>query len=283
VPNPVVQIIQDYNTLEVTWDDNVEVDYYNLYETNNYSSFPTEPTTTNIVVNNFTDDISLVHKKFYKITAMIGDQESEGIKIGIYTEELNNGFNLVSLPFYLNNYELKDSENNGVTFSTNNECLLAIWRFDSATKNFEKTDWENDAFIPSTGSEGFQEIESDEGYFFETNTTCNLKIGGMVSQDNISTNIYDDLNLVSFMSAEEKTLPTNYEPRLLVTNPSDSIHTINRFNSSTQKFEVTTYLKDEGLPWGWWPSVNNSHFTKLKPLEGYYFTSYSSATLTYKP
>ena len=283
VPDPEAEVSIDENNIIISWPENSEVDYYNLYETDNYSNFPQEPTMTELTLNQIIEDISLFDNKFYKIKSIIGNRESEGVRVGIYRQFLNEGFNLLSMPFYLSDYELKDSENDGLRFSTSSDCLRSIWRFDSDTKTFEKTDWEGGTFIPSTGSENFQELSRNEGYFFETDDVCTLKIAGIVPQNIITKELYEDLNLISWMGAEEQILPTNYAPRLLVTNPEDSIHTINRFNSTTQRFEITTYLKEDGIPWGWWPSSNNMHFTKLRPLEGYYFVSSSVASLTYTP
>ncbi|MCC7573994.1 hypothetical protein KO361_00175 [Candidatus Woesearchaeota archaeon] len=287
VPDPVLETtLYENNTIRIEWTDEPDAEYYNIYLTNNYEEgFPEEPNITSYTLNFLEENLTGINKLFYKITMISNGRESEiGGQAGINTQELKEGFNMISLPFYLNNYELENGENNGFRFNTNESCTLTLWEYDPENGGFKKTDWINNKFEPSTGNEDFTELNPQRGYFLETNKNCELKIAGNVPIQNETITLEEELNLVSWLSAKEKELPQNYEEPLIITDPEYSVTAINRFNATTQTYELTIHeFNDEEEPWGWWPAPGNEHFTKLVPMEAYYFHSNTQATWRHKP
>jgi len=262
-------------SLLINWSSIGVADSYNLYISDNYSDgFGATPNITGLTTLNYTDNnADESFRRFYKISSKRGDAEAlSDLTVGKYEQELNEGLNMVSLPFILDDYELENGTNKGYVPYLDNNCLVSIWRYER-NNQFDRTDWIDGKFVPASGSEDFTSLNQEEGYWFETNSSCTYTTAGKVLFENKNITLNQGLNLVPWFSPERKKLPTYAEPILINTSPANSVEAIDRFNSSTQRFEVTIHWLIGGTPWGWWPSANNTYFTFLEPVEGYYFDS----------
>jgi hypothetical protein len=286
VPNPNVSTSLTNNTFTLVWEAEPDATSYNIYIIENFSQgFFETPNVTGLTQTNYTISTEDANNYFYKITTVSDDKESVvGSFAGYYTFNLNEGFNMMSFPFLIGSYELKNSTNNGFTFNLDSDCLLSLWRYDSSGSSFEKTDWIGGEFVPASGSESFTSLEKTKGYFLETSTGCVLKIGGIVPTQNETIGLADTNNLVPWLSVNEKTLPSGFEPSIINTDPAFTVRFINKYNSNNiVGFDTTAFYFDGGEPWGWFPSSGSENFTSLKPGEGYYFNSIETATWIHDP
>jgi len=252
--------------------------------TDNYSAgFQATPNITGITQTNYTDITSnITTKRYYKISAVRSQAESFATQpVGKQNATLYSGFNLISSPFIYGNLDLYNGTNSGYNLTLNDSCLVSLWRYSNS--GFERTDWITDRFVPASGSENFTSVNNSKGYWIETNNTCEITYAGRVPVNNITIGLSQGYNLAPWTTVEEKTLPMNYDPVIINTNPQNAIQTIDRYNASTQQFEVTVHYLVGTTPWGWYPSYNNPGFTSLVPSEGYYFESQPASTWTHQP
>ena len=278
-----IQILPNQSVL-INWTPLLEADTYNIYISENYSAgFHSSPNITGLTSTQYVDDeANITNRRFYRISSVRGIAETPGIyDVGIYSIQLYSGFNMISNPFLLKNYELKNDTNDGFKFNTDSDCLLSVWNYQSGS--FERADWVSGSFYQASGSENFTHLNESDGYWLETNNSCILRFAGIVPKDNMTRSLSTSFNLVPWLSVEPRILSTNYEIPTITTIPENSITAINRFNASNQQFEVTIHYLISGTPWGWWPSFNNQYFTSLVPVEGYYFDSSTNAVWYHKP
>lgn len=254
---------------------------YSIYMTDNLTEgFSATPNVTGLTQLNYTDSTAnQTVRRFYRISAIRDTVETFAeVDLGKYETDLFTGFNLISIPFLLYEYTLKNATNNGYIFETNktnSNCITSLWRY-SESEGHKRTDWLAGEFIPATGSEDFIELNETKAYWLELNESCRLFTVGEVLDFNLSINLDDGLTATSWTSGEDKKLPTDYEPIIFHTNPPYSIEAINRFNSTNQTFEVTIHYLVGGTPWGWYPSFDNQNFLRTYPMEGYFFSSNAS-------
>jgi hypothetical protein len=62
--------------------------------------------------------------------------------------------------------------------------------------------------------------------------------------------------------------------------PSSCLKALNRFDVTSQRFEVSIHYMVYGEPWGWWPSYNNQDFRTLKLGEGYIIEALEDCEVT---
>ena len=268
----------DNGSIFLNWSNMTFADSYELYFTTNYSSgFLESPDIGSIYSLNYTDgDADTSDMKFYQVASIRGDAKAlSTLHLGKYEASLYKGFNLISIPFTLSNYSLKNSTNNGYYFSTDTDCIKSIWSY-NPTNGFKRSDWISGYFVPAIGDEDFEFISNDSGYWLETDDNCTVTYFGRLPSNNLSISLFQGYNAVPWFSVENKELPINYATPLINTNPENSVKSINRFNAQNQSFEVTIHYIISGSPWGWYPSWNNKDFTSLNPTLGYYFDSNES-------
>jgi hypothetical protein len=273
-----IEILEN-GSLVINWSSVGAADNYSIYISDNYTEgFASTPNITGLSVLNYTDnDADEKFRRFYRISSERGEGEAlSTLTVGKYEEELSEGLNMISLPFIIDNYDLENGTNNGYVPHLNNDCLVSLWRYEGANQ-FDRTDWVDGKFVPASGSEDFTSLNESEGYWIEANSSCTYTAAGKVLFEDTNITLSQGLNLVPWLVPERKELPTYSNPILINTTPANSVEAIDRFNSSTQRFEVTIHWLVGGTPWGWWPSANNTYFTFLNPVEGYYFDSSQQA------
>ncbi len=269
----------------LNWSNVTLADSYELYFTTNYSSgFLGSPDITPIYALNYTDNNHESNAmKFYQVASIRGDAKAiSNIHLGKYESALYTGFNLISIPFVLSNYTLKNQVNNGYYFRTDTDCVESLWKYEPSA-GFKRTDWLSGYFVPAIGDEDFTSISNDSGYWLETDDNCIVTYFGMVPSNNLNISLSQGYNTVPWFSVEDAQLPTDYAPVLINTEPENSVKSINRFNAQNQSFEVTIHYIVSGSPWGWYPSWNNKDFTSLNPAKGYYFDSNEVSVWSHSP
>ena len=103
---------------------------------------------------------------------------------------------------------------------------------------------------------------------------------GIVPTNNMDIGLGHGWNVVGWYSTNSSTLPVGGSSAYpIVVNPVDSVDAIDRYNPTSDEFEVTIY-------WGsnvWWPSLDNQDFTTIDPTVGYYFDVNQIATWQHDP
>ncbi|MCF7865842.1 hypothetical protein K9M18_00200 [Candidatus Woesearchaeota archaeon] len=283
-PTDIYIKINQNKSTTINWTNIPEAESYNVYITNNFTAgFPLTPNVSGIITNEFTDQTAnTTIQRYYKISTQRNTIEASSNEyVGKYESELQTGYNMISSPLTYSDLELENGTNNAYTFNPNNQCIQSLWKYESGT--FKRSDWLTDKFVPASGSEDFISINSTEGYWIETNQTCNITYIGKIKEINSTISLNTGPNLVSWYTINEKTLPTNYQTPIINTNPTNSVQAINRFNAITQEFELTIHYVITGTAWGWWPSFNNQEFLSLKPTEGYYFDANQTNIWEHEP
>ncbi|MBI2133958.1 hypothetical protein HYU11_04720 [Candidatus Woesearchaeota archaeon] len=284
IPSNITPFARNGKNVTLNWTNETFAERYAIFITDNFTSgFQAVPNET-ITDTNWTDiNTSNDRARYYRIAAIKNDQNmTTVITAGKYELKMNEGWNFISIPFNLTNYELENGSNSGFDFSPTSDCIRSLWRF-NASQQFERTDYNGTAWIPATGSENFTHIQRGKGYWVETNDTCSLTFLGIVPETNLTQTLNEGWNMVSWHSVENKTLETNNGAPLIVTSPANKIQAINRYNPGTMQFEVTVFYMDGETPWGWWPSWNNQEFTQMEPSRGYYIDSTGDTTWTHTP
>ncbi|MBE0524306.1 MAG: PKD domain-containing protein [Methanosarcinales archaeon] len=185
-----------------------------------------------------------------------------------YTIALNSGWNLISAPLNLTTWELGEKAASGNPLNVTPEnCLTSIYRYNSSTGLFEKSDHFDDwGWWPATGSESFTELEPGKGYWVMAKNNCDLTFTGTASSY-LDIALNKGWNLVGWYSMMEALLGEEAvvgDP--LDVTPENSLTSIYRYNSSTGLFEKSDHFDD----WGWWPATGSENFTKLEPGRGYW-------------
>jgi hypothetical protein len=293
-------LADDNESIVLDWNDVGYADSYNIYIIDSFSDeFGPTPDVSGLTDSNYTDSSAGDKRtRFYKIAAVRGSANKTTIKIvGKYKVELVNNtnsatdWNLISLPLNITNFELNNGTNNGYDLPVKPlYCIKSLWYYNSTTGEFKRTDYNGSAWIPAAGSENFTSLESGRGYWAEVNQSCNLTFVGEIPTTNLTIRLDEGWNLVGWYSSNSSNLPMTsaatgwsqpeppYYP--VNVNPSGAVRAIDRYNSITDRFEVTLHY---GGNWGWWPSSNNPDFTALEPTRGYYFDVAPAATWEHKP
>ncbi len=181
---------------------------------------------------------------------------------------LKSGWNLISAPLNLAVWELgNESEAGNPLNVTPANCLSSIYRYNTTTGLFEKSDHFDDwGWWPATGSESFTKLEPGRGYWVMAKSDCNLTFTGTEPSDlNIALN--KGWNLIGWYSISEALLgeeATVGNP--LNVTPENSLTSIYRYSTASGQFEKSDHFDD----WGWWPATGSENFTKLEPGRGYW-------------
>lgn len=271
---------EDY-TVNLTWPAVSYADSYAIYLSTNYDSGFAQ-NVTGITSTNWTDArANDSDRRYYRVAAVRGAANQTSVLSAgrqrtelVYTPQQATGWNLVSLPFNLSRFELHNGSNAGYDLPVRPaNCVRTLWRFNAST-GWERSDYNGTAWLPGIGDENFTALEPGRGYWFEVNQSCNLTLAGIAPQDNKEVNLTQGWNLAGWYSTNTSTLPINAAPAYPVNvDPANSVAAIDRYNATTNRFEVTIHYDD----WGWWPSWNNQDFTALEPGRGYYFDVLSAS------
>ncbi|RMD66549.1 hypothetical protein D6817_03910, partial [Candidatus Pacearchaeota archaeon] len=183
-------------------------------------------------------------------------------------------FELVGVPFNLTTFELNNGTNNGYNPpSLPANCILSIFRYNGS--RFEETVNDNGVWTPAIGDESFTKLESARGYWFETNSQCNVSFAGKVPTSNITKKINTTFSVNGWYSPYSPTLGnvTAYGDPIKV-QPAGAVTDLFRYNASKASsnpqqggFQGVHYFSS----YGWWPFFGDEDFNKLEPGKGYYF------------
>ncbi|MFH1850074.1 MAG: hypothetical protein ABH879_07895, partial [archaeon] len=291
-PILAVTLDSDTETLNLTWPESSYADSYNIYYTDDYSGgFSSVPNVTGITDTNWTDSgANSAAARFYKVAAVKGEAVTITVSVAGKQEQqfdynLAGGSDWVlgSLPMGLSNWTLDNGTNNGYDFPLRPaECVTGIWRYnESNTGNeWEHLSRDDHSWIPDAEDENFRSLEGGRGYWFEINSSCNFTLVGEVPRNDTNISLYEGWTVTGWYSPNASALPSPEPPAFPVNvDPAGSVRAINRYNTETNKWEVTIHYDD----WGWWPSWNCRDFTSLEPNRGYYFDMIDNATWMHDP
>ncbi|MFC1648284.1 hypothetical protein ACFL1B_02385 [Nanoarchaeota archaeon] len=283
--NGSIELSSNLQDVILNWEPVTEAVDYDIFITENFTKgFDSTPNITGVTDSNYTDTTaSSSSKKFYMIRANRGNANKNFTTyFGKSDLQQEYGLNLVSLPFVPQSTVLSTGSNNGFEFKLQPDCLLSLWRYSSGS--FERSDWNGTGFTPAAGSETFTSLAVNKGYWIDTNSSCKLTFIGEVSNTNTTVPLSEGWTIVPWHSVERKKLPTDEEAPLIIVNPAQSVKTINRYNSTSSSFELTSlFILGNGTTWGWFPSFTNPDFTHMDPNRGYYFDTTPAATWEHEP
>ena len=288
-----ISLAQDNETVNISWSGAPYAQSYNIYiidsYDDNFGPIPNHTTTE----SNYSDNSSAnASRRFYKVAAVKGNVNKTSVKtVGKFEFELINNsdaltdWNLISIPLNITNGTLNNGSNNGYDIRVKPlYCLKALWLYNATTGEPKWTSFNGSAWLPASGSDNFTTIEAGRGYWAEVNKSCNITFVGEVPMSNLSVPLEIGWNVVGFHSPNSSRLPQNYQnPYPVVVNPANSVHAINRYNATTDQFEVTIHFTVSGNDWGWFPSSANRNFLHIDPTKGYYYDVLNPATWAHKP
>ncbi|MCE8425608.1 MAG: hypothetical protein J5U17_07515 [Candidatus Methanoperedens sp.] len=197
-----------------------------------------------------------------------------------YSISLSSGWNLISIPLNLSTWILGDESAVGNPLNvTPVNCLSSIYRFNSTSKLFEKSDHiTNWGWWPAAGPVKFTELEPGRGYWVMANIDCDLTLTGIAPSD-LDIPLEPGWNLIGWYSMKESVLgQESVEGNPLNVTPSNSLTSIYRFNSTSKLFEKSDHIAD----WGWWPAAGPVKFTELEPGRGYWVNATNEAVWRHK-
>ena len=267
----------------INWSTVSGSDEYSIYVSDDYNAGWDEVPNATVSISGYIDTgAGGGRERYYKISSIRSDAETIRTQaVGKYRVPLTSGLNLVSFPFITSALVLENGTGTGFRFSTDQLCVRALWRYTGT--GYQRTDWNGSVFTPGIGSSTFRNVSMNESYWLETNATCNLTMLGNVPLQNNTRAMRSGRNLLSWSTVQNVTLPTDSQPPLFITTPSNRIETINRYNPGAGTFEVTVHYVVDGTPWGWFPSVENPDFISMEPSRGYFFNTAGTATWTFDP
>ncbi|MFH1642215.1 MAG: hypothetical protein ABIC04_04910 [Nanoarchaeota archaeon] len=285
--NVTISLRSDFSII-INWSNASYADSYSIYYANNYTG-EFVPIATGITDLNWTDiDAETFTQRFYKVATGRGNVYANGsVIVGKYDVELVNsslyhsGWNLISIPFSLNNWELYNGTNGGYEPHVQPaQCITSMWRYNGTT-GWERTDNLKGNWTPAAGDENFTSLEAGRGYWFEVNTSCNLTFVGQVPTINKDISLLEGYNIVGWHSPNSSDLLISGEPPYypVIVDPVNSVAAIDRYNAESNTFELIVHYDS----WGWWPSAGNPGFTTLDPTTGYYFDVSPAATWQHDP
>jgi hypothetical protein len=288
-----ISLLSDNDTVNLSWSPQPYVDRYAVYVINDFNEeFSATP---NFTINhaNFSDrEGANKTTRFYRVSAIKGNvNETTNVTLGKYEFTfLNNSpsqfdWQIFSLPFNTTNFTLTNGSNGGADLRVRpHGCIKSLYSYNATIDQFYRTDYNGTVWRPVAGSENFTFLTPGLGYWAEFNRTCNITFVGEVPRANITIPLETGWNVLGWYSPNASTLPTDYAPpNPITTSPTYSIQAIDRYNPSTDLFEVTIHYMDGSLGWGWWPSYNNDQFTSIEPTQGYYFDSTQQGTWIHEP
>lgn len=280
-------------TENITIDEDVEIDWSPVDFADNYSIYYTDDLDndfsilqTGITDSNWTDPgADSVPERYYLIAANVNGTEINTTKIiGKKDYYSDNNWSLISVPFNISDWILKNSTYDGFNPHTEpDNCLVSIYRYNITGDCFAQTDIMGDEWYPASGCDGFTDnsLEPSRGYWFFSNETCRIIFSGEVTDTETVVNyqLDTDYNIVGWYSPVNATLPTGGEPPYypVEVDPVDSVWLAIRYDDDTQTFQHTGHYDG----WGWWPYLGSEDFVSLESMRSYYFVSDNPATWTY--
>ena len=277
----------DGSQLNITWTRKEYADEYYILTRDRYEDTPVSTPLATTQSDNYTDNTVIsATSRFYSIATARANTNVTTFEVGKFNVTLPyntgaaNDFHLVSLPLGLFNYELNNGTNNGYNIpGTALDCVETIWRY-NGTDMFDRTDNVDGVWLPGMGTENFTHLQPGVGYWFETNGSCIAVFAGVVPSRNVSESLAAEWNIIGWNSPNQTDLPIDDAPPYPIdVNPAGIVQAIDRYNSSTNRFEVTIFFPG----YGWFPSFNNPNFTKLDPNVGYYFDTSQTGTWLHDP
>ena len=285
--NLTAELVSDNVSVLINWSAKAYADSYSIYAKEDYTD-EFVMIDSGITDLNWTDiNAGSYATRFYKVVTVRGDANAISIITAgkqdvslTYEDEAATDWNLLSIPFKLNNWELDNGTNNGYDFPVQPaNCIGSLWKY-NISNGWGKTDYENGHWIPATGSESFTSLEPGRGYWFEVNKSCTLTYVGIVPTDNMDIGLGMGWNVVGWYSTNSSTLPIGGSSAYpIIVNPADSVGAIDKYNPTSDSFEVTIHYDG----WGWYPSGDNKDFTTLDPSIGYYFDVNQTAIWQHDP
>jgi len=265
--NLTAELTSDNVSIIINWSAKAYADSYSIYAKEGYTD-EFALINSGITDLNWTDsNAGSYTTRFYKVAAVRGyANAASALTAGkqdvnlVYEDEAVTDWNLLSIPFKLNSWELNNGTNNGYDFPVQpSNCISSLWRYNIST-GWNRTDYENGHWTPATGSESFISLEPGRGYWFEVNNSCTLTYVGIVPTENRDIGLGQGWNVVGWYSTNASNLIMNVEPPYypIIVNPVNSIGAIDRYNPT-------------------------SDFTTLDPGIGYYFDAIQIATWQHDP
>ncbi len=282
---------EDSQSINLTWNSTV-FDSFNVYISNNYSQFSATPNVTGLLQRNFTDFGADEQKqRYYRVSAVVGTAEQLSNRtVGKYTFELDENWNLVSLPLNttLKTLGLENVSGNPLAVRPINS-LLSIYRYNTTSQSFQGTDHTpNYGWIPAGPSETLNALEPGLSYWFEMNSTaclnfsCNLTIVGEIPSFNVTIQLVSPWTLAGWLSLREANLSEeSVAGNPVVLSIPNELLRLYRFNASLDRFEKTDHYVD----YGWAPAQDqySREFQTISPTRGYYFRMNSSPIWYHDP
>ncbi|MCE8425605.1 MAG: hypothetical protein J5U17_07500 [Candidatus Methanoperedens sp.] len=184
-----------------------------------------------------------------------------------FTISLKSGWNLISIPLNLTTWILGDESAVGNPLNvTPTNCLSSIYRYNSTSKLFEKSDHiSNWGWWPAAGPVKFIELEPGRGYWVMAQQDFILTFTGTAPSDR-DVHMASGWNLIGWYSMNEAALGEESvvgDPLNVTTR--NSLTSIYQFNSTSDLFEKFDHIAD----WGWWPAPGPVRFAEMEPGRGY--------------
>lgn len=190
---------------------------------------------------------------------------------------LKSGWNLISVPLKLINWELGEEIKVGNPFNEKPEnCFSSIYRYDTISGLFEKSDHFDDwGWYPATGSENFTKLQPGRGYWAMAQQDCELTFMGTAPYD-LNIPLVSGWNLIGWYSKKEAVLGEEAAVgNHLTVTPNNSLTSIYRYNNTSEQFEKSDHFSD----WGWYPATGSENFIKLEHGRGYWVSAINGAIL----
>lgn len=278
-PYVSINVTSDNRSMRLNWTGISFADSYNIYISNDSSSFIDVNFTTSDT--NWTDNEAWEdNRRYYKVAAVRGNAAAlSNVTVGKHTAQQLMNWSLISVPFNITNWRLYNGSVGKNFLSEPHDCIVSLWEYNSANQSYYRTDYIDDRWSPGIGSENFTSLNFSKGYWAEINKTCNLTFYGEVPRQNKTMQLYPYWNIVSHFSAKDQMLGDESILRLVDVKPAETTSVILRYNNILDDFEVTVYYPG----YGWWPSFNNQDFTYLESMKGYYFDQLDYANWTHNP
>ena len=283
--NLTIDFDVDTGTVSINWSNSSLVDSYSIYMTDTWSDgFSVKPNITGLAAINWSDSGSGSAARYYKIEAKRGTtNKTTTITLGKLRFELDQGWNLKSIPIDISGWLLDNGTNNGSALNVKPDgCLRTLYKYNTGQQEWQALGYEeeDDIWLPVVGSENFTSLDAEDGYFFETESECNITYVGIVPTGNLTINLSQGYNLRGWYSQETPVLgdESQYGVAIPVT-PSDCITYLHRYDEDADRYELTQHFAG----WGWWPPPQYSGFTALEPGKGYWIETSQSCTWEHEP
>ncbi len=275
----------DNQSVDLNWTNVSKAEYFNIYISLNYSSgFPDVPNYTKITNLNFTDpDAGNDMQRYYKVSAVYGPVENLSSQVvGKFDMNIDTGFNLIGIPLNLTYNELGNESVVGNPLPVDPPGAISyVYRYNTSEDFYESTEYSlsTRTWTPTVGSNNFTQLDMIHGYWFECTLPAKVILVGEVITSNITIQLNNSYNMVSWPSLDPRLLGNESEINPLVVNPEESVTVIDRYNNITDSYETTVHYSE----YGWIPSAQNPEFTEFEPGRGYFFDVVRKANWTHDP